>query len=264
MPCGGQDLQPVHDVSALFAQYTCCVLTAERQQVFGAEGNDHGRRVTDRGAVDAPVPVHTEGLGWGVTFSVVVPVFGVVDSLPVALESVLTQSLADFEVIAVDDCSPDDCGRILDSYAAPAGGSSPAPCGERRDPSRPPDPDPSKESQSLRRQPALPQARGRSRATRSTSTTHDHRPARSQSAAQASASPDPDLKPSHKEVRLLTSRKPGSDQGKRRTRHASGFPHISPDTSPHISPDTPPGTSPTSARTVGITRGHTLTAHHGP
>nr|WP_237330035.1 bifunctional glycosyltransferase family 2 protein/CDP-glycerol:glycerophosphate glycerophosphotransferase [Streptomyces sp. BA2] len=34
------------------------------------------------------------------------------------LDSVLTQSFADFEVIAVDDCSPDHCGAIIDEYAA--------------------------------------------------------------------------------------------------------------------------------------------------
>jgi CDP-glycerol glycerophosphotransferase len=51
-------------------------------------------------------------------FSIVVPVHRVLGYLTECLDSVLTQSFTDFEVIAVDDASPDDCGRILDEYAA--------------------------------------------------------------------------------------------------------------------------------------------------
>ncbi|MFE7975705.1 CDP-glycerol glycerophosphotransferase family protein [Streptomyces shenzhenensis] len=51
-------------------------------------------------------------------FSVIVPVFKVQGYLRECLDSVLEQSYADFEVIAVDDCSPDGCGAILDEYAA--------------------------------------------------------------------------------------------------------------------------------------------------
>ncbi|MEW2496006.1 CDP-glycerol glycerophosphotransferase family protein [Streptomyces nodosus] len=50
-------------------------------------------------------------------FSVIVPVFKVQGFLRECLDSVLGQSYADFEVIAVDDCSPDGCGAILDEYA---------------------------------------------------------------------------------------------------------------------------------------------------
>jgi CDP-glycerol glycerophosphotransferase (TagB/SpsB family)/glycosyltransferase involved in cell wall biosynthesis len=50
-------------------------------------------------------------------FSVIVPVFKVRGFLRECLDSVLEQSYADFEVIAVDDCSPDGCGAILDQYA---------------------------------------------------------------------------------------------------------------------------------------------------
>ncbi|MDR3081077.1 MAG: CDP-glycerol glycerophosphotransferase family protein, partial [Streptomyces sp.] len=50
-------------------------------------------------------------------FSIIVPVFKVQGFLAECLDSVLGQSYADFEVIAVDDCSPDGCGAILDAYA---------------------------------------------------------------------------------------------------------------------------------------------------
>ncbi|WP_371671077.1 bifunctional glycosyltransferase family 2 protein/CDP-glycerol:glycerophosphate glycerophosphotransferase [Streptomyces sp. NBC_00289] len=50
-------------------------------------------------------------------FSIIVPVFKVQGFLRECLDSVLGQSYADFEVIAVDDRSPDGCGAILDRYA---------------------------------------------------------------------------------------------------------------------------------------------------
>ncbi|MGW5103416.1 bifunctional glycosyltransferase/CDP-glycerol:glycerophosphate glycerophosphotransferase [Streptomyces sp. NPDC004100] len=51
-------------------------------------------------------------------FSVIVPCFKVQGFLRECLDSVLGQSYADLEVIAVDDRSPDGCGAILDEYAA--------------------------------------------------------------------------------------------------------------------------------------------------
>ncbi|WP_405888472.1 CDP-glycerol glycerophosphotransferase family protein [Streptomyces sp. NBC_01136] len=51
-------------------------------------------------------------------FSIIVPVFKVQGFLRECLDSVLEQSYGDIEVIAVDDCSPDGCGAILDEYAA--------------------------------------------------------------------------------------------------------------------------------------------------
>ncbi|QES41907.1 glycosyl transferase [Streptomyces venezuelae] len=51
-------------------------------------------------------------------FSIIVPVFKVQGFLRACLDSVLTQSFTDIEVIAVDDCSPDHCGAIVDEYAA--------------------------------------------------------------------------------------------------------------------------------------------------
>ncbi|MBD0423232.1 bifunctional glycosyltransferase family 2 protein/CDP-glycerol:glycerophosphate glycerophosphotransferase [Streptomyces sp. TRM S81-3] len=51
-------------------------------------------------------------------FSVIVPAYQVQAYLHECLESVLSQSYADLEVIAVDDCSPDACGAILDEFAA--------------------------------------------------------------------------------------------------------------------------------------------------
>ncbi|MYR88482.1 glycosyltransferase, partial [Streptomyces sp. SID685] len=51
-------------------------------------------------------------------FSVIVPCYQVQAYLRECLDSVLAQSYGDLEVIAVDDRSPDDCGAILDEYAA--------------------------------------------------------------------------------------------------------------------------------------------------
>ncbi|MEV8430519.1 bifunctional glycosyltransferase/CDP-glycerol:glycerophosphate glycerophosphotransferase [Streptomyces chartreusis] len=50
-------------------------------------------------------------------FSIIVPVFKVQGFLRECLDSVLGQSYTDFEVIAVDDRSPDGCPAILDGYA---------------------------------------------------------------------------------------------------------------------------------------------------
>lgn len=51
-------------------------------------------------------------------FSVIVPAHKVQAYLHECLESVLGQSFSDFEVIAVDDRSPDASGAILDAFAA--------------------------------------------------------------------------------------------------------------------------------------------------
>ncbi|MFF6873763.1 CDP-glycerol glycerophosphotransferase family protein [Streptomyces sp. NPDC012474] len=51
-------------------------------------------------------------------FSIIVPVYQVQGFLRECLDSVLGQSYGDFEVIAVDDRSPDGSGAILDEYAA--------------------------------------------------------------------------------------------------------------------------------------------------
>ena len=50
--------------------------------------------------------------------SVVIPVYNVEKWLPACLDSVLSQTLQDLEVIGIDDCSPDGSGKILDEYAA--------------------------------------------------------------------------------------------------------------------------------------------------
>jgi CDP-glycerol glycerophosphotransferase (TagB/SpsB family) len=51
-------------------------------------------------------------------FSIVVPCHASRAWLRPCLDSVLSQSCADFEIIAVDDAGPDGSGRILDEYAA--------------------------------------------------------------------------------------------------------------------------------------------------
>ena len=50
-------------------------------------------------------------------FSVIVPAYKVQAYLHECVESVLGQGFSDFELIAVDDCSPDGSGGILDEFA---------------------------------------------------------------------------------------------------------------------------------------------------
>ena len=54
-------------------------------------------------------------------FSVVVPVYGVEKFLSQCIESILTQSYSDFELILVDDGSIDNSGIICDVYSANEG-----------------------------------------------------------------------------------------------------------------------------------------------
>lgn len=50
--------------------------------------------------------------------SIIVPVYKVEQYLHRCVRSILNQSFSDFELILVDDGSPDNCGAICDSYAA--------------------------------------------------------------------------------------------------------------------------------------------------
>lgn len=49
--------------------------------------------------------------------SVVIPVYNVEKHLKKAVESVLSQTVQDFEIILVDDCSPDKCPEMCDELA---------------------------------------------------------------------------------------------------------------------------------------------------
>lgn len=51
-------------------------------------------------------------------FSLIVPVWKQQEYLPDALDSILDQSVLDYEVIIIDDGSPDASGKIADSFAA--------------------------------------------------------------------------------------------------------------------------------------------------
>ena len=49
--------------------------------------------------------------------SIIVPVYKVEKYLPRCIDSILAQTFGDFELVLIDDGSPDGCGRICDEYA---------------------------------------------------------------------------------------------------------------------------------------------------
>ncbi len=51
-------------------------------------------------------------------FSVIVPIYNVENYLTECIESILSQTFSDFEIILVDDGSPDKSGEICDKYAS--------------------------------------------------------------------------------------------------------------------------------------------------
>lgn len=53
--------------------------------------------------------------------SVIVPVYKVENYLHRCIDSILVQSFTDFELLLIDDGSPDNCGKICDEYAAKDG-----------------------------------------------------------------------------------------------------------------------------------------------
>ena len=50
-------------------------------------------------------------------FSIIVPIYNIQKYLDKCIQSILGQSFGDFELILVDDGSPDLCGKIIDAYA---------------------------------------------------------------------------------------------------------------------------------------------------
>ena len=50
--------------------------------------------------------------------SVIVPVYKVEEYIHRCIDSILTQTFSDFDLILVDDGSPDNCGMICEEYAA--------------------------------------------------------------------------------------------------------------------------------------------------
>ncbi len=50
--------------------------------------------------------------------SVIIPIYNTEATLPRCIDSVLAQSFTDYEIILVDDGTPDGAGRIADDYAA--------------------------------------------------------------------------------------------------------------------------------------------------
>ncbi len=52
-----------------------------------------------------------------VKYSIIVPVYNVEKYLPKCLDSLINQNFSDYEIIIVDDGSPDGSGKIADAYA---------------------------------------------------------------------------------------------------------------------------------------------------
>src|SRR6185369_4821357 len=75
---------------------------------------------TPGNAASAVPPYPGEQREWEIEMpllSIVLPVHGIASYLHECVDSILEQSFTDFELIAVDDCSPDRSGEILDEYA---------------------------------------------------------------------------------------------------------------------------------------------------
>ena len=53
------------------------------------------------------------------TVSVLMPVFNTSQYLKEAMDSILSQTFTDFELIVLNDCSPDDAEDVLDTYSDP-------------------------------------------------------------------------------------------------------------------------------------------------
>ena len=53
----------------------------------------------------------------GSLVNVIVPVYKVEKYIHRCVDSILAQTFTDFELILVDDSSPDNCGKICDEYA---------------------------------------------------------------------------------------------------------------------------------------------------
>lgn len=49
--------------------------------------------------------------------SIIVPVYKTEEYLPRCIDSILAQTFTDFELLLIDDGSPDNCGKICDEYA---------------------------------------------------------------------------------------------------------------------------------------------------
>ena len=49
--------------------------------------------------------------------SIIVPIYNIEGYIRECVGSILAQTYPDFELILVDDGSPDNCGRICDEYA---------------------------------------------------------------------------------------------------------------------------------------------------
>lgn len=49
--------------------------------------------------------------------SIIIPIYKTQDTLDRCLQSVLQQSFTNYEIILVDDESPDECPKLCDEYA---------------------------------------------------------------------------------------------------------------------------------------------------
>ena len=73
--------------------------------------------MTKQGVTEKEQRKFVKPIGVSPKVSVIVPVYKVEKYLPECIDSILAQTFTDFELILVDDGSPDNSGKICDDYA---------------------------------------------------------------------------------------------------------------------------------------------------
>ncbi len=68
---------------------------------------------------DLPISSDSPPLPGDPVVSVIIPAYGGAAVLPAAIESVLKQTWQDFEIVVVDDCSPDNTAEVVRGMSDP-------------------------------------------------------------------------------------------------------------------------------------------------
>lgn len=109
-------LAPVGDYESLLEGLHYCL---ENRIRLGMAGRGHASREFKwQDAIQNYVPVYEQAAqDYPVKVSVIITAYNLEEHLPDAIESILDQQFGDWELIVVDDASPDGCGKIADEYA---------------------------------------------------------------------------------------------------------------------------------------------------